>query len=303
MSTLVMTGIDGANPLGFLAAVGTATTTRRFCADVRLSWKVAEGAWRPVLSGFESHEERFIELLHDALTKSSPEPFAIDKKLPFPLATFISELQKAQNSCSVGDRRLADFLCAYGSEAVPNKETFKDSAFRMVRRGDAAGQGLPFYAQRNRERTDKPALFRTLFEPWNYTDEGFSLRWDPLDDQRYALRWHDPSGNRDKHAPTTMLGANVLAIEALILFPTTPRPGGLATTGFFRSGRQEYFTWPIWELQLSTDGLRSLLALGDLHREKPDRKALLARGIVEIYRSERVAPNQWYKNFSPALPA
>ena len=185
----------------------------------------------------------------------------------------------------------------------PIRRPSRLSAFRMVRSGDAAGQGLPFYAQRNRERTDKPALFRTLFEPWNYTDEGFSLRWDPLDDQRYALRWHDPGGNRDKHSPTTMLGANVLAIEALILFPTTPRPGGLATTGFFRSGRQEYFTWPIWELQLSTDGLRSLLALGDLYREKPDRKALLARGIVEIYRSERVAPNQWYKNFSPAIPA
>lgn len=297
-----MTGIDGANPLGFLAAVGTAITTRHFSADVRLSWQGTGGAWRPVLSCCERDEERFIELLHDALAATSSSPFTIDKKLPFDLTTLTSALHKAQNTASSHDRRLADFLTAFGSEAAPDKETFKDSAFRMVRSGDAAGQGLPVYAQSIREHTDKRALFRTLFEPWNYTDQGFSLRWDPLEDQRYALRWHDPSGDKDKHAPKTMLGANALAIEALVLFPTTPRPNGLATTGFFQSGRREFFTWPIWTHPVSPEMLRSLASLPELHCERPPRKTLAARGVAEIYRCERI-PNGYYKNFSPSIPA
>lgn len=315
MTQLVLTGIDGGNPLGFLAAVGTALTASRFSPNVRIFWQVERGTWRPVLSDCEGNRENFVELLHQAITATSSEPFRIDKKLPFPAETFVVALHRAQDRASSLDRRLADFLGAFGSEvffdAKDKERKFEVTSFCMVRSGDSNGQGLPFYAVAIRNSTDVHALQRTLFQQWRYQDpviqdgkeKEYSMRWDPSEDQRYALRWHDPSGNKDKHAPKTMLGANTLALEALMLFPTAPQPGGLATTGFSHVGRQEFFTWPIWKSPVSPEMIRSLLSLAELHEPIPPRRALAARGIAEIYRCERVAPNKYYKNFTPAVPA
>lgn len=47
---IVLTGIDGANPLGFLAALGALVALRRTVSDARLGWR--RGAvWRPIISG------------------------------------------------------------------------------------------------------------------------------------------------------------------------------------------------------------------------------------------------------------
>ena len=86
----------------------------------------------------------------------------------------------------------------------------------MVRSGDSAGQGLPFYAKEMRKKVGIDHIQRTLFHAWDYQDTGYSLRWDPIEDQRYALRWRDPS----KSSQGTMLAANSLAVEALQWFPT-----------------------------------------------------------------------------------
>jgi hypothetical protein len=315
MTELVLTGVDGGNPLGFLTAVGTVLTARQFAPDVRIFWRVDRGAWRPVLSGCESNQESFVALLHQAIAATCSEPFTIDKKLPFSVEAFVVALHRAQHGASSLDRRLADFLAAFGSEVFfdpkDKERTFEATSFCMVRSGDSKGQGLPFYAVAIRNSTDLHALRRALFEQWKYQDvvtqdreeKGYSMRWDPLEDQRYALRWHDPSGDKSKHALKTMVGANALALEALTLFPTAPRPGGLATTGFLQLGRQEFFTWPIWKSPVSPEMIRSLLSLAELHEPIPPRRVLAARGIAEVYRCERVAPNKYYKNFSPAIPA
>lgn len=318
MSELVLTGVDGANPLGFLAAVGTALTARHFCSEVAIFWRVEQGAWRPVLTGGNLVPERdtkviqrwFTQKLKAVLLAGSSAHFEISTKLPFTTQDFLIALNNAQRDVTLDNRRMADFLVAFGSEAHQDEEVFEDTAFRMVRSGDSKQQGLPAYALAIRNCTDAKALRRTLFEQWLYQDvvlhdgkeKEFSLRWDPLEDQRYALRWHNPSGDKDKHAPKTMLGANALALEALVLFPTAPRPGGLTTTGFSRIDRKEFFTWPIWEQPVSPETLRSLLSLPEIHEEKPPRRTLSARGIVEIYRCERIAPNKYYKNFAPAVP-
>ena len=100
-----------------------------------------------------------------------------------------------------------------------------------------------------------------------------------------------------------MRGANRLAVEALPLFPAAPGEGGLQTTGFTqRRGKGVLFTWPIWEVPLHLDTVRSLLSLAELQEPRPDRESLAARGVVEIYRSQRTTRDK-YRNFTPALPA
>lgn len=301
---LLLAAIDGANPLGFLAALGTLVTARRFCPDARLSWTNHGGAWRPQVHGCSRNRDELAERLLDALKGQDTEALEIDNKLPFEAERLAKHLRKAQQRATGDDRRLADFLAAFGTEMHPVGEIFQDSHFRMVRSGDSVGQGLPAYALTNRAKLDLSALNRTLFHGWDYADAGSSLRWDPLEDQRYALRWRDPSKSGKGDGPASMLGANCLAVEALQLFPVQPRGTRADTTGFYRdANRRLHFSWPIWTPPLPLDPVRSLLVLRDLHAERPPRDLLLARGIVEIYRSQRIAQSKYYNNFAPAQPA
>lgn len=302
MSEIVLKGIDGANPLGFLAALGTVVLLAVHDATVCLEWRIEQGAWRPIVSGVNCDEGGFIEKIIRALANSSSEPFEYENKLPFSADRFAEILKGVVENTTPEKRRSADLLAAFGSEACVEKDVFKDTLLRMVRSGDAAGQGLPYYARSIRQTIEEASIRRTLFDFWDYTDHGYSLRWGPLEDQRYALRWHDPSKNKDEYATGTMNGANALALESLALFPTALVGNDLATTGFFKDQMKRiYFTWPIWDVAVSLDTIRSLLALRDLHIEKPPREKLLSYGIVEIYRCERIAPNKYYRNFSMAV--
>ena len=52
-TVLVLSGLDGGNPLAFLAAIGTlrAVTRAASSAEWTLSWKMHDGHWSPVLGG------------------------------------------------------------------------------------------------------------------------------------------------------------------------------------------------------------------------------------------------------------
>jgi hypothetical protein len=149
-------------------------------------------------------------------------------------------------------------------------------------------------------------LSKALFESWRYDDpiKNHTLRWDPADDVQHALRWQKPSTDPDRAVRGSVWGANRLAIEALPLLTTVPVGNTLQTTGFSRRGkpRKWYWTWPIWELPLAIDPIRSLLTLGEIQKVKPDRATLKKMGVAEIYRCTRISVDK-YLNFTPSQPA
>ena len=71
-------------------------------------------------------------------------------------------------------------------------------------------------------------------------------------------------------------------------------------TGDF--GGKKLFSWPIWKGALNVEIVRSLLSLAELQEYSPDRERLLALGIVEVYRNERITVGK-YRSFTPAIPA
>lgn len=303
---LLFTGLDGGNPLAFLALLGVGLMSQRFCPGARISWIQAEGAWRPRLHGFDGDTDSFLNNLHETLVATSSKPFEIDKKLPYSRDALRAAMKQAQLEADPETRRTADLLAGFGSDAhADEKGVFSDTALRMVRSGDSAGQGLPAYALAIRQGVTIEQLHAALFSVWRYEDDGFNLRWDPVEDQRYALRWNDPSSQSNKKTSLqTMRGANVLALESLALLPVQPQTHGVATTAFARlERRRDFFTWPIWDARITLDTIRSLLASSDLAEKTPNRDTLRARGVVEVYRCERIAPNKYYKNFTPAHPA
>ena len=243
----------------------------------------------------------------ETLRSQSMAILDIDKKMPFGNDRFRQALKDEQRRSSLADRRDADFLSGFGTDLYPDPKNkqFQDTSFRMVRSGDSKQQGLPFYARAIRKETGLDDIERTLFQTWDYQDEGYSLRWDPLEDQRYALRWRDPSKSSLVDGPGTMRAANSLAIEALRWFPTLVAAGRRAQTTGFQRIRQKalYFVWPIWTPPIRMDALCSLLASPDLSEIPLPRMSLARRGIAEVYRSQRIRQNQYYCNFTPAHPA
>jgi hypothetical protein len=298
---VVLRGLDGSNPLAFLAALGTLRTLAAAWPErpVRMAWRVDTGAWRPVLkcegwAGDDAADELLDTLAGQLARGAGSEAFSFTPDLKLMPAAFRAFALAARDSALSGDspsQNDAAFAAAFACEGCINKDgTVQDTAFRTL-----SGAGHQHFVGSMEELarcTDREHLRRTLLAGWDYKDGKPSLRFDPVDDRRYALRWSDPSGD----ATRTMRGANRLAVEALPLLPTCPVGQRLATTGFNVS---KFWTWPIWEPWLSLDVTRTLLALEELQSEIPNRAALLARGVREVFRCERITVGK-FRNFTPA---
>jgi hypothetical protein len=306
MAEIVLKALRGENPLAYLAALGTLRTASLAWPgnEQCLSWGQIEGSWHPIIVHNNNNMgiEEWLDGLYHVL-KTEERAFTIGKNLTLQCSDFRERAIEAQNMVQPVKRNYADFLVAFGSEAVESVANGKktglmaDTALRTM--SGAGHQHFLGFIRELAKVTSKENIYDSLFKVWSYSDPGPSLRWDPQDDRRYALRWKEPSGDPIK----TVRGANMLAVEAMPLLPTVPCGVRLDTTGFTqRRHRNVIWSWPIWRGKLSMDVVRSLLALSELQRDVPDRKKLMAMGIVEIYRSERITQGK-FRNFTMAVPA
>ena len=288
--------IDGANPLGFLAALGTLrlASLRWPESDVTLSWEPA-GRFVPRLMGVPEVGE---EALCAALLEAPSAPVSefssyLGKNITVPPCKFRDFAVAARKSALKADRRLADFSAAFGCEACVDE---RNDRIRYTQLCFITGSGhQDFLATMTALEKEVTAdhIYEALFGGWHARDKGFAFRWDPLDAREYALRWGDPS----KEGAWGTWGANRLALEALPFFPAHPRSPELLTTGFRSQrqkgeGRRDEFTWPIWTDPLGCDEIRSLVALSDIQDEAPDRERMRAVGVREVFRATRVRIGQ-----------
>ncbi|MBB5038166.1 type I-G CRISPR-associated protein, Cas3-extension family [Prosthecobacter dejongeii] len=191
-------------------------------------------------------------------------------------------------------------LAALCSSACEDDEGLaEDTAFRTVR---GAGHQHFLGIMANQLLSLAPEhITKTLFAPWVYDDptESLSLRLDPLDDVRYALRWRNPSGDPERKKQGGMIGANALAVTGLALHPVHPRQSGLRTTGFTDIDKATTWTWPLWDIPIDIATTRSLIALAESQEDKPDHCQLSPRGVFRLYRCERFTQGK-FRNFTPA---
>lgn len=305
-SGLLLNGLNGANPLAFLAALGTLRVINEHNtvspSDWRMLWEQNQGYWSPVISGdIPLTKEGLIQIIISKPKKMENHPvklFPYDD-LKISCEDFYHVALDAQHKATLTDHQYADFISAFGCESLPVSEkntNIQDTALRTM--SGSGHQHFIGFMRELVENTKSEHLQSSLFEAWQYSDPKPSLRWDPFDDRRYALRWNEPAGDPIR----TMRGANRLAIEALPLFPTSPIERKLHTTGFSQSRNKDVlFTWPIWGIPLSINAVRSLISLNELQEPLPSRESLLARGVIEIYRSQRIT-NGKYRNFTVATP-
>lgn len=304
----LLTGLNGSNPLAFLAALGTLRTAALVWPNsrCRMAWKRAEGNWRPTLTVDVEGDVDLVAALEKELTRQpGHQAFSFSDNLTVELAEFRHQAVKAQATAACADRRFADFMAAFGSEAIKSTNNPKIIADTALRTMSGSGHQDFFGTMRQlTQDTKSEHLRKALLEPWRYDDpvEKHTMRWDPRDDVRRALRWSEPSGDPARKVQGSVWGANRLAIEGIALLPTAPMGNRLETTGFIHhKGIGVFWTWPIWEGEISIEVVRSLLSLDELRAESPDRCQLDAMGIKEIYRCERITQGR-FRNFTAGIP-
>lgn len=289
MNELILTGVNGGNPLAFLTALG-AFRLLRFSeptSEIRLAWRRMDG-WYPVLYAANLDPAQICQRLA-ATIPAPPELSILGKNLTVPLPTFRDFMQQAGSRASRQDRRLADLAAAFGSEVC---EDAKNSRIQISMFSFITGSGHQDFLDTFSTLTSSVTadhVNQALFGEWTYRDKGLSFGWDPADAREYALRWNNPG----PEGVNTIWGANRLAFEALAYFPTQPGPKQsngkrLRTTGWTARSRIDEFTWPMWDTPLTEDNIRSLMSLGELTADSLDSRSLRARGIEGVYRAERV---------------
>ncbi len=300
---LLLRGLDGSNPLGFLAAVGTLRTVHIAEPEERwsMSWETHDSAWTPSIRCSRIlSEEDFVEVLCRTLSSTPRPEFGFAKNLDIERCAFREKAMSARRDASRQNHRFADFMAAFGSEIFEGSSKPKhiqDTEFRTM--SGAGHQDFLGTMEKLAKNTTKDKLHESLFQKWDYSERKFGMRWDPNEDRRYALRWKNPS---DGGGVETEHGANRLAIEALPLFPAIPGKKKLETSGFAQIDRSACFTWPIWNTSIGMEVVRSLLAIPDLQMDEVDRSHLCRIGVSEVFRSDRLSVGR-YRNFTRAVPA
>jgi hypothetical protein len=194
------------------------------------------------------------------------------------------------------DRRASDFFAAFGCEAITDENGVLTPTRFSKQNGNSNKNMLSDIALLM-QRVSAHQLEESLFETWRYQDDKYSLGWDPRDVRPYAHQAENPDAGS-----VTMHGANLLAYEALTLFPAVPRGHRLVTTGTVKLEDAWVFTWPVWKSPLPVTVVRSLVAHSALTEPAPDRSLLSAVGVVDVYRAEHVTVGK-SPRFRAARPA
>jgi CRISPR-associated endonuclease/helicase Cas3 len=290
---LLLPGLDGTNPLGFLAALGLFRVIDALAESVppRLQWLPENGTWVPRLLGTGLTECTFLELLErHVATKIAEHPVLRVLKA-------LGESTDEERTALFMQLDDAEWLAALAGDAVSSDKT---NQLQTPRRDYFYGNLESVIAA-----TEPDHLRRAILSPWDYADplDNQSLHIDPSEDRRHAHQWNRPSGDPDKKKSGGMLGANRLAIEAIPLFTSIPYNDTLRTIGFtgLRS-RDTRWTWPLWDAPLTLPVVRSLLTLHELQDKSIDpgsQEVLRHRGVAAVFRTCRILVGKT-PNFTPA---
>jgi CRISPR-associated endonuclease/helicase Cas3 len=293
---LLLVGIDGSKPLGYLAALGVFRTLGNLPdgSCLRFAWKQTEGAWRPVIFASESSplsEEWLLDILMSALQTDAAE-FP-----PLRIARVEDDNQRRglerrglfdsfAESADFGDRLDADWLSCNSSDF---RSSDANSQLQTTRR-DYHAIGIRGLLT----ECTKDHLYRSLFQPWDYTDPiaGVTLHLEPREDRRHAYQWHTPSGDPTRKLHGGMIGANRLALEAWPLFQSLPATNDnekLVTIGFQGlKANNTKLTWPIWTAPIPLRVISTVLSLRPLHESKLADDRLAPLGISRVFRCSRI---------------
>jgi hypothetical protein len=292
-------GLDGSNPLGFLAALGLL----RIIRGARLAFQ-DDGSCRAFFDGFVGSESEIVGLIWNdvqsaksdsiawrfsyvkaATKKQGPQTVRDLKPPPQDFKKFLSSSVNAW--LMLQDEGVA-YAAAYATDvATDNNGNTKPTAFHFT----AAQQTFLGTVDDIRSSLTPDWVHASLFEG-RAERPGKNLRWDPGAERNRALMGSDPSGDG------TFVDAPLewLAFRGLPLLPSFPRGSRIATTGITRRDNGLTFTWPLWFNPGSMQTIRSVVQV-DWTKVGTER---VARGVFAICSSLIRRTSQGFGNFGPS---
>ena len=297
MNQTHLTGLEGTNPLGFLAALGVQVVLSSEAKQPRLSW--SDNIVPHAVLDEEFSLERIADYsmkifalwkasnaIHPKLPDDSMMPKGDELKLtPNNLRSYLSLAVQ----CDYGDS-LATALVAEGS--LDNKGVSKPSDLYFT----AGQQKFLRTARQILNKASRQDLLSGLKGPWNYESKLPSLGWDIVDDRIYSLRARNPSPETKFTNP----GPEALAILGLSLHPVFGSHNRTLTQGCSGSWKEGSYSWPLWRKPASPYVVKSLLAHGYDPTVSDRGLWFHSWGIFRILRAPiRRSPQGGYGTFGP----
>ncbi len=276
MTRTVLKGLNGSNPLGFMASVGLLRLLEvqghhaclGFTEDEFHSWIECN----PALDDIPG------TVTKDAEAAAGSQPWRLEYKndgdklvadLKAPPEQFREFLTLAIDEWLTGRPEQSNYAAAYGTDvAVDGNGNTKPTAFHFT----AARQTFLGQVESLRSAIDA-GWVRQSFQTPDATREGSNLRWDPDAERNRALMAKDPGKEK------TVVNAPLewLAFRGLPAFPCVPVGSRILTCGVTGRGQDELrFRWPLWSCGASYATVRSLLLLtaGWIEQEEQIRRMI-----------------------------
>jgi hypothetical protein len=281
VNDVLLPALEGTNPLGFLAALGSLDALAATAPDVTLRW-TDDLVPHAIIGGTGG-----LDQLLDALDKDREE-WADSSLLRFP------EDQEPLPDAKPDGKRLrkwfefvsgpagrpadADHLCAIVAEdAFDNNKKAKPTHLHFT----AGQQQFLNMVRKLASGVDRERLREAVCGPWRYDSPLPSLSWDSRGERVYAVRATNPSKEKRLGVP----GADWLAFRGLVFYPVarTGR-GALRTTACDAEWKSSAFRWPLWRVPATRNVVRSLVADRTLVSKRALVRAedLTARGIASL---------------------
>ena len=291
-------GLEGTNPLGFLAALGIQVTFLDKEEQPRLWWSDGIVPYAIVDEEFTIDRIASRALKVFARWKDGPAtnpkrpdgsrmPRGDELKLkPEDIRTYLSQAGRLNGT---GD--LAAALVAEGS--LDKQGVAKPSDFYFT----AGQQKFLEMARHILDAAEREGVVTDIEGPWRYESKAPSLGWDVTDDRVYALRANNPSPETKLTNP----GAEALALMGLSLYPVFAGQGRTNTQGCSGSWKAGWYSWPLWRKPATPRAVRSLLANAYDHAAASNRRRWYRSwGISTILRSSiRRSDQGGYGTFGP----
>jgi hypothetical protein len=322
---LLIPGIDGSTPLGFLAALGllqVLVDARGPKTELpRIAWTQLD-AWRPMLQGADSIEALVQSVADDATrwAKSVLLRFRYvkqEKQGPKAVGGLRAPLSVVRAWSALRREERDESALAYGAALFCDgvTEVNKKPATQADHRasGIAVDPEVPIELTVERTFFDLTArnaqFLEQVKEIRGYLSldgvrsalgsgepvygEVRSLDWDPSSDTPGAIY----TGFRRGYLPVH----EWLGFRALRLFPLASRRSKVRMTACTGRRLDGSFTWPLWERPVTIDSVRSLLCYPELSKLTPDERR--AFGISALLSACLTKKADGYTGtFAPARP-
>ena len=293
-----LNGLEGTNPLGFLAALGAQVAFQEEDEQPCLWWSddiTPHAIFSPEFP-LDRIVTQFMVVIERWKNSAALNPkFSDGSEIPKgdELKMHADHVRKylEQARCLDGDSSLGHALVAEGS--LDRQGASKPTDFYFT----AGQQKFLLMVRSILGGVTSEDIRRALQGPWKYESTLPSLMWDVADDRVYALSAMDPSKDKKKSNP----GAEALALLGLSRYPVFAGLDRTLTQGCTGSWKEGRFSWPLWCRPASFHAVKSLLAHAYDHDDATERRIWYPSwGIFAVLASPiRRTGQGGYGTFSP----